>query len=296
MTAPHEPKMFKGILFICLAVLCLKSMDVFAKYLRVDHTTQEILLYRAAVGLPILLIIAIGSGNLKDSISPRFLHLHAARSCCLFFGHFSFIYGLATIPLGTLTAIAFVTPSVIAIMAILFLGEKVRAHRWAAIILGFIGVLIIIQPSADVSWPMILVLMSTAAWGGAAVINKKFPSDVSSLGIAFWFLVLLLLISGAMVLPDWRNALTFDWPMVVGLGVCGALGQLCVTYGYRLAEVSAVAPFEYTAMIWAVLADMVLFATLPEMHVWAGSCLVIISGLYIAHRERVRRHQKALDG
>lgn len=293
---PRLTQTIQGILLVCVGMGCLTSMDFFAKILRESHATYTLVFYRALIGLMFLLIIALVTGQFKDAITLRHPKTHLGRSGCFCIGLMSFFYALETVNVATLTAITFATPLVATILAIPLLGERVHLHRWAAIITGFCGVLLIIQPGGDeLSWPMLVVLGSTVFWALGIIITRRAPKDLNSQSIAVYFMIFLLAVTFIPTLWTWAPLAADDVPFIIGLGLSGALGQFVLVYAYRLAPISVATPFEYTAMIWAVIGDLILFATFPGLHIWIGTAVITASGLYIAYRERLQ-HRTVTTG
>lgn len=280
---------YKGILTVCIGIAMLTSMDFFAKILRDSHDTMELVFYRAAVGLPLLIGLAAATGQLRQSLTFKYPHIHIGRSVCMGLGLSAFIYALDGEDVATLTSVAFITPMVATILAIPLLGEKVHWHRWTAIIVGFGGVLLIVRPEGgEFSIPVLMVLGSTVLWALGIIITRKAPDDLNSQSIAINFMVCLLLGTAIPTFIGWEAPTMAELPYIFGLGLSGALGQIFLVYGYRWAPVSTASPFEYTALIWAVLGDFLLFSALPSLSVWMGAAIIAGSGLYIAYREHVR--------
>jgi drug/metabolite transporter (DMT)-like permease len=181
---------------------------------------------------------------------------------------------------------------VVALAAVL-LGETVRLHRWSAVAIGFVGVVIMVSPHLGQGFAQ-----DAAAIGiGLAVANallvaftmifiRMMTGTESALAITFYFQLTCTIVS-LLTLPfAWANPTFEQLVLLVSLGVLGGIGQLCMTNGYRFAQASTLANFDYAAMIWAILFGWLFFAELPAGAVYVGAAIVIASGLFIAWRER----------
>jgi drug/metabolite transporter (DMT)-like permease len=199
-----------------------------------------------------------------------------------------FIFALAQLSLADAYAIFFVAPLIVTALSVPFLGEHVGWRRWLAISVGLVGVLWMLQPGAS---RLSLVgavgaLVAAVAYAGSAITARILTRTDSTASMVFWFLMLLTVFAGLLAWPDWVPLKREHWLWLALLGLLGAIAQHFITEAFRYAPASAIAPFEYTAMLWAVGLDWVFWSTLPAARIWTGGALVIASGLYLIWRER----------
>jgi drug/metabolite transporter (DMT)-like permease len=215
--------------------------------------------------------------------------LHLGRGVLALIMLTGFIYAVSQLSLADAYAIFFVAPLFVTALSVPVLGEHVDWRRWAAISAGLCGVLWMLQPGATRLSLLGAVgaLLAAAAYAGSAITARMLTRTDSTASMVFWFLVLLTVFAGLLALPDWVPLQREHWLWLALLGLLGAFGQHFITEAFRCAPASVVAPFEYTAMLWAVGLDWLFWSALPSSRVWTGGALVIVSGLYLIWRERV---------
>jgi drug/metabolite transporter (DMT)-like permease len=228
------------------------------------------------------------------------------RGLILAAAYLSFVLAIAAMPIANGVAIYFTMPFFVAGMAGPMLGERVRLHRWMAIIAGFIGVLIMVRPGVGVFEPAALLAL-TSAFGYATgqmlgrPLSQKVPPIIiatwqnvvyAGLAVAIW-LLFSLVDFGTFTHPSlvflsrpWVWPGPFDAALLLGHGVLAGCAMLLFINAYKLAETNFVAPFEYSAMIWAVAFGYVLFRDFPDIYTWAGAAIVIVAGILMILRDR----------
>ena len=207
----------------------------------------------------------------------------------------AFFYGLSLMPLNDSAALTFATPLFGTLGAAFFLREKVSPRRWAAIGIGFIGVIIVLRPGAvPLGLGPGLVLLSTVSFAGVTVLIKRLSGTESTMTIVFYqslFVSLLTLLPAAIV---------WSWPsgsgllMLISLGLLGTLGWLCFTRAFALADASAILPLEFARLPFIALLAYALFGEIPDRWVWLGASVIFASTLYVARREHLEHRAAAL--
>lgn len=272
-------------------MLLFTVVDAIAKYLaQQGYSTVQLLFCRSLFAfVPILLLMrAQGSWRLLGTRRPVG---HLLRALVTMGALLCLFYAYRVMPLADAYALSFSAPLFMTALSVPLLGERVGVHRWSAVVVGFIGVLVMVRPGAGMIDPVALVvLLGAFLYALAIILVRALSATEASLTIVFYFSLFSALISGA-VLPflfappaDWR-----DGALMVALGLVGGVAQLLLTHAYRLAPVAVIAPFDYTAMLWAVLIGVTLFGDVPGRWILIGSGIVIASGIYIVHREASRR-------
>ncbi|HJQ61153.1 MAG TPA: DMT family transporter [Vineibacter sp.] len=287
-----------GIYSKTVAIALFSVMDALVKALGERYPTLQIMLCRSVFGLfPLLwLIYAAGGWHTLASRQPA---LQAGRVVVAFMSLFGFFYLLPLMPLAELYAISFAAPFVMTALAVPLLGERVGWRRWSAVAVGFVGVLIIVQPGSAAFQPLSLaVLGATVCYALSMVYVRRLSrtdSDQTTVTVFFGVTIAVcgltivgnqLAGSPAGVLWVWPTAI--DWLWLAAIGLTGGTGQILMTRAWRLAPAAVLAPFDYVAIIFALSLGWLFWREVPTPWLWAGLPLIIGSGLYILHRERVR--------
>ncbi|WP_092146329.1 DMT family transporter [Bradyrhizobium sp. NFR13] len=270
----------------------LASSDAMAKYLsRTGMPSVEIAWIRFLVFVVILLpiVLAPASGNPMRSARPL---LQVFRGLGLLCSSIFFIMALGYLPIAEATATGFISPLFVTGLSVLFLGEKVGLRRWTATIAGLVGVLIIVRPGTAAFQPgTIFPIISALGWATALVLTRKISgADRAITTMAFsaitGFLVLSVIVPFYWIAPSWTQI-----ALGVGIGVAATVGHWIVVLAFRFADASVLAPFSYVQLVWVTLIGFFVFGEAPDAVTFAGAAIIIASGVYTAHRERVRRAQ-----
>jgi drug/metabolite transporter (DMT)-like permease len=197
-----------------------------------------------------------------------------------------FFIGLKTMALAEAITIAFVAPLFIIMLSRPLLGETIGARRWAAVAIGFAGVLIALQPGfGGAMTGQILVLISAFCYALSMVLVRRFSGRESTHNIYFYGSIGSFVVSAFLSIPVWVEPDATDWGLLLLVGFWGAIGGYAVIRAYRLGEASMLAPLEYTALIWSIIFDLILFKLTPIPAVLIGAAIIIAANLFVAHRE-----------
>jgi S-adenosylmethionine uptake transporter len=276
-----------------LANVCVAGMTCAIRIAAADLHAFEIAFFRNLFGLAFLLpfLIPAGIGVVRTHALGRLFVSsggHLIAMLCYFLA-------AAVMPLAELTALAFTKPLFASIGAALILHEIVRARRWSAIALGFVGVLIVVRPGAEALSPYAgLVLLSAVASAAVVLMIKQMTRGVSTMTIVLYqslFLTILSLPPALLVwqTPGWQSLL-----LVALIGGLGTITWLCFTRAFALADASAAMPFEFLKLPFTAFLAYLLFAQVPSIWTWLGGGLIFASTIYVSHREaRVARIRAA---
>jgi drug/metabolite transporter (DMT)-like permease len=279
----------KGLLYMLAAVLAFSAMDAAAKWLTQGYSVVEVAVLSRGVSPFLALAVALQQGGLS-TLKTRHPGWHLARAGANGVTLLAFFAALIFLPLADTVAITFVSPLIMTALAVPMLKEHVGPRRWAAIVIGFLGVLVITRPSgAGFGWGAALAL--AAAFGDATGVNitRRMSLTESSHSQLFWSSVVLIAAFGTMLLFRWpspwitpsrEDLLPFAILSITG---CGA--QFCLAQAFRYGEVSLLAPLEYGALIWAVVFGYIFWGDLPTLTVLGGVTIIIASSAYVAHQE-----------
>lgn len=291
---PAEPAqpVLVAILLVLSAVALFSLSDVLAKLLRQSLPAAEIawLRYFVFVGFATVLC----ARNRFRGLRPRRPVLQVLRGLGLVGSAVLFIAGLGFLPVAEATAVSFVSPAFITALSIPFLGEVVGIRRWAAVLVGLVGVLIVIRPGAGAFQTAALFpLLSALCWAATIIITRRMGATDRTETTVLWsaltgFLVLTALAPFGFVLPG-----PGQLGIAAVLGVCASVGQYLVILAYRRVAASLLAPFSYAQILSSTALGYLVFGSVPDRATLLGAAVVIGSGLYTAHRERVRARERS---
>lgn len=283
----------RGILLKVGATLAFSLMYV---VIRLAGTVPvgEVIFFRAFFALVPLFAAAAFTVGPRAVVRTDRPMMHVLRSIMGISAMFLNFAALKILPLAELTGFSFVMPIFAVVLAALLLREQVGPYRSTAVVVGFGGVILMVEPhgglfnllGAGHSAGAALALTGACLSAFVVIFIRQMSSTERSETIVFYFMSLTAAV-GALSMIWWRVPLTVSMAFwLVTSGILGGIGQLAMTYSYRFAEPSLLAPFDYVAMIWAVALGFFVFGEVPETLVVAGACVVTAAGLFIAWRER----------
>jgi len=279
----------KAIIFNLLAWIMLPIMDGFAKYLSstipVLQITWSRYFFTVVIALPIMLIFF--RKNFKWTEQPK---LQLIRGLLLFCANILFFYSISVISLAKALTLAFIAPLIVTILSPIFLGEKVGIRRWAAVIVGFIGSLIVLRPGfVEINLASIAALGTGVLYGFYLIVTKKLHKSDHPL------LTLLLTgvvggIIGSMIVPSvWVQPTITEWYMMFAIGFFASIGHLFLILSLKYADASKLAPFGYFEIITNIIIGYYFFSHFPDKWTFIGLFIIISSGIYILRREALNR-------
>lgn len=265
-------------------------MAACVKYLGDDIPSGEIIFVRGVISAVVLAFLAWLSGGLH-LLGTRNWRSHAQRSLSGTVSMFSLYFALTSIPLAEVTAITFTAPMFLTVLAMLFLGERIHRYRWTALGIGFVGVLIIIAPQLSFARGDVLGVAAAVSAAVFSAFAMMFLRSMSGGGgehaitITFYFSMTAMCSAALTALGGWPMPSPRQWLVIVLAGVFGVVGQLLMTFSYRFAEASTIAPLDYANLLLAVAYGYFVFGEIPRASTWIGAPLVIAAGLVILWRE-----------
>jgi len=275
------------------AVACFALMDAAMKLLSAHYPALQVATLRGGASLPFVLLWVLATAGAR-SILPVRWGLHLLRGVLGIAMIGCFAWALRSLPLATAYSIYFVAPLLVTALSVPLLGERVGPRRWAAIGIGLAGVLVVLRPGVGgfVSLPGLMVLLAAAAYALAAVLVSLLARTETPQSLVVWFLLIMALGAGALAWPAWIPLRLADAGWIAALGLAGALGQVALTQAFRRGDASLIAPLEYSGLIWVIPWDWLLWRKLPDAWTWLGAAIIVASGLYLLHRERVRATER----
>jgi drug/metabolite transporter (DMT)-like permease len=284
---PSADRPSRAILLVLCTTFLFVSMDATAKLLtQTGMEPEAIIAIRFAMVASAVLGMVIYRWKERPlaTTKPR---LHILRGVLQIGAATSFVYGVRTLPLETATAIAFLSPLLMTALSVPFLGEKVGWRRWAAVLLGFGGVLLILRPGTpSFDWAMLFPMLASTFWASTIIITRAMRSSEKGLTVLAWSTF-----SGfAAVLPFGISAFVWptgeQWLMLVGLACFHLMAQTIVIRAYMMASASVLAPFSYSSLVWATVLGFLIWGSTPDGMTVAGAFVLAGAGLYVWWRER----------
>ena len=275
----------KAIIFSLLGWMMLPVMDGFAKYLSADLPVLQITwaryFFTVAFTLPVMFFFY--NKQLVWSDKPR---LQILRGLILLCANIFFFYAISIIPLAKALTLAFVAPLIVTAFSPMLLGEKVGVRRWTAVIIGFVGSLVVIRPGfLEINLASLAALGTGVMYGFYLIITRKLStSDNPLLTLLLTGLVGLVAVSGIMPFI-WVNPNLSQWSMMAGIGVFACIGHLFLILSLKYADASKLAPLGYTEIIPNVIIGYYFFGNFPDNWTFLGLAIIVISGIYISRRE-----------
>ncbi|MDG2519418.1 DMT family transporter [Lysobacter soli] len=278
----------RAMLTMLVAVAMFAMMDAGLKQLSTHYPPFQVASLRGAASLPLVLVWALWTGGVAPLLRVRW-SLHLLRGGLGVAMMATFVYAVSKLPLSTTYSIFFVAPLLITALSVPVLREKVGPRRWAAIVVGLIGVIVLLRPTGEgmISLAALAVLIAAVMYAVSAITVRILARTDSTQSMMVWLMVMIALGAGALAWPEWVAIRREDFWLIAFIGVAGAFGQYAITEAFRLGEASAIAPLEYTALVWGVLFDLTFWGVLPDAITWVGAAIIVASGLYLIRREKV---------
>jgi drug/metabolite transporter (DMT)-like permease len=293
-TDSHENRM-RGISWMLATMFCFISLDSIMKHLLENYSLVQVTWGRFFFGTVFAAVMC--GRNLLPLLKSHAPKKQLLRSILLMSTTGMFNAGIRTTPLATGTTIMFMSPILVTLLSIPLLGEKVGIRRWSGIVLGFTGAIIVVQPWKNgltgVGVGILFLLIAALLNANYQIVTRMVRNDDPLTSLLFTATAGAI-VTSCLVPWFWTWPTAQGWGLLVGSGLFGGLGHFCLIRALRLAPASVVAPFSYSALIWATLFGFVIWSDWPDFWTWVGAAIIIGSGLYIFHRER-RRNTTAIE-
>ena len=300
MPAPSREQVRLGILYMLASVLVSSLINALLKWEAARYPVGEVAFFRCAFSLlPCILLVAGGPpARLLRTERPMG---HIAVGVLQFVSMMCIIAAFKMMPLADAVAITFSAPLFLTVLSIPMLGELVGPHRWAAVLLGFAGVLLMIRAGGALGGGMLstgalLALASAALSAHVTIVIRRMTLTESSAALVTHQTLVLTVLSAALLPFGWVTPGWLDTLLLVGVGLLAGVGQYWWTQAYRFAPAAVAAPFSYLAMVWSLGLGYLIWGDVPTPLLLAGAAVVVVSGLYIIYRETVRRGRPLAAG
>jgi len=297
-----------GVGSLVLAMLIFSLQDIAVKWIGGSYPILEIVIFRTLIAMPATLFFFRLEGGKKLPTTKRH-KLEYVRGLFLFLSYTTYFMGLASLPLAEIAAIKFSTPLMITLLSVMLLGEKVGPRKWIALVVGFIGVLIIIRPgSASFNLGSIFILLNVLFYVLAVMLTRRLQTTDSSATMSYFsslfYLVAAIILtplaivvgptpnadpSIAFLFRAWSMPTLLDLIIMFGLGLVWAGGMYFTARAYSLALASVVAPFEYVTLPISTMWGFLLWHQFPTLLTLSGACLTLLSSLYTLYWDQKGR-------
>jgi drug/metabolite transporter (DMT)-like permease len=287
-------------LTLCAGVMIFAGQDWIIKLLSGDYPVHEAIVIRCTVAVPLLLAVICFSGNARDIRSPRMKWL-ALRGLILMVSYTTYYLAFPAMPLANVVALWFTAPLFVTALAGPLLGEKVSVTRWAAAVVGFVGVLIMVRPLTDqFDVASLLPILSALTYAVSALMARRMGGTESAAVMSLYqnlmFMLAALIMAATLgtgalagsadpslefLLRAWTTPSLRDLLLLASCGVIAAIATTLLTQAYRMAEANFVTSFEYSAIIWATFGGYWFWGEIPDRFTWLGAMLIVGAGLYM---------------
>jgi drug/metabolite transporter (DMT)-like permease len=282
---------FRGIALILASTVFLGTSDATSKYLSATLPSIEIAWIRFLV-FALVMLPAMLPGSPLYAMQTGRPGFQLMRGAALLGSSLFFISGLRFLPIAEASATSFVSPLFVTALSIVFLGESVGLRRWLATAVGLIGVLIILRPGSGAFHPAALFsIVSALAWACTLVMTRMMSGTERAITTMAYSSITGLVILSVLVPFVWVQPSWHDIFFGIVIGVASTAGQWIVVLAFRYANASVLAPFSYTQLLWVSFLGFLIFGEVPDVWTVTGAAFIVASGLYTAHRERLRRSE-----
>ena len=275
---------FKAITAMVLAVISVTLMSAQAKLIGIDYDPIQIAFIRAIIVMILLSPIIYKFGGVKF-LKTKKPFLHFFRSIAGVIGNVLFFYSFQRLPIADVTVISMAVPIFSSILALIILNEIIGWRRWTAIMFGFLGVIIALDPSINMKFASIAALLATLMWSITIIFLRILGSTEHPIKTVFYFMFVSFLATLFFQPFVWKNPSLYVWFLLIGLSICAFFTQTLMTYALQKAEASIVSPFNYTGIIWAIIFDLLIWNVVPVTSTIIGGLIITVSGIYIFKRE-----------
>jgi drug/metabolite transporter (DMT)-like permease len=291
----------RGALLMLGATALFTIMSAMIKDIAESISFIEIMFFRSAFALPVIFVI-VARGRQWGILRTRRVPSHLLRAFTGTMAQGCSFFALTVLPLAEQTALTYTTPLFVTLLSIPLLGEKVGIHRWSAVILGFVGIMVIALGQGAFqggTWPEravmigMAVAVSQGVWSAlTTLLVRNLSATESSTTIVLWQSLLMTAFTAAVLPFFWTTPSAWELLILILVGLVGGLAQVMLTEAYASAEVSSLGPYSYTSILWAVGFGWLIWGDMPTIATILGAVLIVLSGLYILHRELVRGRMK----
>lgn len=267
--------------------------DIFIKYAAGHYPPEKVAFFINMFFFPLILLMSNKVGGLKATLKTKHLKLHLLRSVLGMVVFFCMTTGFVKLGMAMSYTLIFSGPFIVSIMAIFFLGEKIGIYRWSAIAVGFVGVLIVLRPSMQMEMAALGIILAAFCYAGSTVIIRKIGEGEPLLAFSFYGQIVSSVLFGAMMI--WKGEMSMPatehlW-LFAATAVFHVFANFSVSRAFQITETSVAAPFQYVQLLWGLGAGLLLFNQGIDVWTAVGGAIIVGSGVYMIHRERIRHSE-----
>jgi drug/metabolite transporter (DMT)-like permease len=295
--ASRRANLLKAILLKLASTAVFAVMSTLIRYVAQDLPVGQVVFFRSALAIPPIILIFAWRRELAAALRTNHPFGHVVRGLAAVVSMFMNFGALARLPLVDATALNFITPLMTVGLAAVLLRERVRIYRWSAVVIGFLGVLVMLLPHFDpaatasreasaATVGIVLALFGALFSAGAVIQTRRLTKSESTSSIVVYFSLVCALTSLPSLPFIWVHPTPAQWAALIVIGTFGGIGHFLLTESYRFSSASVIAPFDYTTLFWVLILGYFVFGEAPEPLVYAGAAIIIAAGLFVIWRER----------
>jgi drug/metabolite transporter (DMT)-like permease len=286
---PARDHILRAILAILFSVACFSVLNAISKTLTQHYPVGQVIWARYLFAFVFMMALFLPRSGLA-LFRWHNVGSQVVRGLLLFFSSFLYFHGLVYLPLATAASISLTSPLVVTALSARFLGEPVGPRRWIAVCIGFVGALIVVRPGhAHFEWHSLLIVASTLCSAFYQLFSRRY-GQAERPDASATMATIVGTVAAAPLLPFEWVTLVFGWDLVlfVAIGVMAGVGHYFLTIAYSQAPAAVVAPFNYVQLVGAAILGYLVFDSIPDFWTWVGAAVIVCSGLYLGHAERLR--------
>ena len=287
--SPPTDRILRSILAILFSVACFSVLNAISKTLTQHYPVVQVIWARYVFAFIFMMALFLPRSGLA-LFRWHNVGSQVVRGLLLFFSSFLYFHGIVYLPLATAASISLTSPLIVTALSARFLGEPVGVRRWIAVCLGFIGAVIVVRPGhANFEWHSLLIVASTLCSAFYQLFSRRYGQTERPDASATMATIVGTVVALPMLPFEWLTpAFGWDWVLFVAIGICAGVGHYFLTIAYSQAPAATVAPFNYAQLIGAAILGYLVFDSIPDFWTWVGAGVIVCSGLYLGHAERLR--------
>ncbi len=291
---PARDHILRSILAILFSVACFSVLNAISKTLTQHYPVVQVIWARYVFAFVFMMALFLPRSGLA-LFRWHNVGSQVVRGLLLFFSSFLYFHGIVYLPLATAASISLTSPLIVTALSARFLGEPVGVRRWIAVCLGFIGAVIVVRPGhANFEWHSLLIVASTLCSAFYQLFSRRYGQAERPDASATMATIVGTVVALPMLPFQWQTpAFGWDWVLFVAIGICAGVGHYFLTIAYSQAPAATVAPFNYVQLIGAAILGYLVFDNIPDFWTWVGAAVIVCSGLYLGHAERLRYRRLA---
>lgn len=284
---PTLPTSYRGIFLFCTAIFLFVCMDSIVKYAATIFEPLQVVWARYFFHMVLMVIFLAPSQGMRliRTVKPK---LQIFRSMLLLGATICFFTALKYIPLADAGAMGSTSPLFVTVLSVLILGEKVSFRRWSAVVVGFMGALVILRPGFDAVHPAMFLVVGMSIFYASYQVATRKLAGIDSAVTTLFYTALVGSVAMSFTVPFfWTSPDLEGWAILAVIGMFGGVSHFVIIKAFSYTSASTVAPFSYTQLIWTVIFGYFFFDDIPDLFTVTGALIIVASGMYILYRERI---------